>query len=109
MKQLLNEFPKLYRDHDEFRRRVEQYYRASQSEEWQFLRDTILTIKGNIYEQLLSARFTRLPAAEKDIEQKTYYNVIQVLDFFDNPLKWIKKKSLSDYITPQQKRPKGSD
>lgn len=110
MKQLLNEFPKLYQSHDEFKRRLEHYQRTIKSDDWQFVRDIILTIKGEIYEQLLSARYTQLPPAEKDIEQRTYYNIIQVLDFLSDPMKWIaKKRQLVDYVKPQQKRPTGSD
>lgn len=92
MKQLLNEFPRLYQDHDEFKRRLNSYQRVVKSEDWQFVRDTILTIKGNIYNDMLSARYTKKSPVEKDIEQRTYYNVMQILDFLSDPLKWIKQK-----------------
>lgn len=106
MKPLLREFPKLYQSHDEYRRQLEKYQRTIKTDEWKFVRDTLLTIRGTIYDELLSARYTQLTAEEKDIEQKTYYNIIQVLDFLENPLRWIgKKRTLVDYVKPQQKRP----
>lgn len=96
MKPLLRELVKLYQENDEFKRRLESYQRAIKSEDWKFLTDTILVIKGNIYTDMLSARYTKLTPSEKDVAQRTYYQLMQVLEFLQDPLKWIKSKQVPE-------------
>lgn len=93
MKNPISLFKELYYSHDDFKRRLENYERVNKTDEWQFLQDIILSMKGDILAELLSKRFTNLPEKEKDIQQKVYYNLMESLNFLASPLKWIKKKS----------------
>jgi len=86
-------FKELYFTHDDFKRRLENFDRVNKTDEWQFLQDIILSMKGDILAELLSKRFTNLPEKDKDIQQKTYYNLMESLNFLANPMNWIKKKS----------------
>ena len=78
---------------DEFKRRLEAYERVLKTEEWKFLKDTIFTIKGVILDDLLSSSFTGKNMTEKDVAQRVYYQTSQILDYFLEPTKWLKKKS----------------
>jgi len=42
---------------------------------------------------MFSRNYTALDQSEKDVVQRTYYNVGQILDFLSNPLPWVQKKS----------------
>jgi len=91
MKSLLNNFVVYYDKYEEFQRKVDQYQRAIESKEWEFLKDTILVIKSEMYQQLLSKKFTDMNAGDKDVLQKTYYNVNQILDYLESPVRWFKR------------------
>jgi len=93
MKSLLNNFVVYYNTYDEFKHKVDQYQRAIETKEWQFLRDTIFVIKSQMAQDLLSKQFTNMDAGEKDVLQKTYYNINQILDYLNNPAKWFKLKN----------------
>lgn len=90
----------LYGTHEEFKQQLENFHRAVNSKEWKFFRDAILTVKGLIYGEILSKRFTDLDSQEKDTLQKVYFETVQFLDFFANPLGWIKEKSKWTGIRP---------
>jgi hypothetical protein len=92
-KLLLHDFKVLYATSEEFKQQIENYHRVVQTKEWKFFKDAILTIKGMVYTELLSARFTNLEPREKDTEQKIYYEIVKMLDFLSNPLTWMKKRS----------------
>lgn len=70
----------------------------------------LITIRGSIAEEMLSKEFTSLNQAEKDVMQRTYHNIDQMLIFLMNPLRWIAKKSrwkqmidLKGKVNPNQK------
>jgi hypothetical protein len=92
-KLLLREFKVLYNTNTEFKQQLDNFNRAVGSKEWKFFKDAILTVKGMIYVEMLSQRFTDLDPQEKDTTQKVYFEIVQLLDFFSNPLGWIKKKN----------------
>lgn len=93
MKNLLKQFVTLYDTNDEFRRRTENLQRMMETEEWQTLRDLLITIKGVIATDMFSHTFTELDAREKDVRQRAYYDVDQILTFLSRPLGWLKKRS----------------
>ena len=93
MKNLLNQFVILYENNDEFRRRLDGLQRMMETEEWRTLNDILITIKGVMATDMFSNKFTSLDAKEKDILQRTYYNIDQILTFLSKPLGWIKKRS----------------
>lgn len=108
VKALLNQFIELYDNEEEYRRRLANYQRVLKTEEWAFLRDSLMTIKGVMMGDMFSRRFTDLDQQEKDVAQKTYYQMDQILTFLLNPSGWIKKRSKWQQLNPMGK-PKGKE
>lgn len=105
MKNLLVGIETRFKEDESFQRLLLNYVRATKTENWQFLLYAIESIKMEMREDLLSKRFTKLDATEKDVQQRAYYNIRQVLDFLSNPLTWIQEKEAKwkRFLT----RPKG--
>jgi hypothetical protein len=104
MKSLLNKFVIHYSQFEEFQRQVDEYERAIQTKEWKFLKDTILVIKSEMIQQLLSKEFTDMNAEDKDVLQKTYYNINQILDYLESPARWFKHiNRFKQVLTPNFK------
>ena len=93
MRNLVNIFEKLFNSNDEFSRRAGNYSRALKTEEWQFLKDAIQLIQGQMAIDMFSRKYTQLNETEKDVIQKTYYNTNQILDFLANPQGWITRRN----------------
>ena len=92
-KQLLTKLVSLHiSDTKEFSSKVTQFQRAINSEEWKFMRDTLIVIKSEMMTELLSLKYTNLPETEKDIIQRTYYQINELADFLLQPLTWLKSK-----------------
>jgi hypothetical protein len=85
MRKLLNTFYHLYDTNDEFKQRAVSFQRIMTTEDWKFIRDVILTIKGEIMADMLSSRFTNLSAGEKNVDQRSYFNINMILDFSKMP------------------------
>jgi hypothetical protein len=103
MKSLLSDFVVFYRAYDDFQQKVDQYQHAIESKEWSFFREHLLVIKSRMANNLLSKKFTELSATEKDIIQKTYYNINQIIDYLDNPVKWFKHRNKLQQVLPNLK------
>lgn len=69
------------------------YERALKTEEWAFLRDAIMLMRGQMAVDMFSRHYTNLDETEKDVVQRTYYNINQMLEFLSEPEKWIRKRS----------------
>jgi len=83
-----------YMENDEgFRQRAANYSRVMKENELKFMGEAIMIIKGIIMSDMLSFKHTNSEPYEKDIQQRTYYNIIQILDFLQNPEQWFRKKS----------------
>lgn len=91
MKNFLNDFTDFFLKSEEFQREITNLERAIQSEQWKFYRKLLSTIKGMMGLDMFSKRYTELSPTEKDVVQRTYYNVDQMLNFLINPIGWIKK------------------
>ena len=52
----------------------------------------LLTIKGSILIDVFSKDFTDLEANEKDVMQRTYFNINQLLDFLIAPSRYIQAR-----------------
>ena len=87
MKDLLKQFIVLFDTYEEYQRRLDAYDRILKTEEWKFIRDTFLTIKAAMVTDMLSNKHTNLEEHDKDVAQRTYYNVNQILDFLSEPKK----------------------
>ena len=55
--------------------------------------DAVLLIRGQMAVDMFSRSHTNLDEAEKDVVQRTYYNINQILEFLSEPEKWIRKRS----------------
>ena len=93
MRNLVQIFEKLFNENDSFARQAQDYTRALKAQEWKFLTDAILMIRGQMAQDMFSKKFTELTETEKDVIQKTYYNINQILDFLINPQGWINRRT----------------
>lgn len=93
MRNLVKIFETTFNHYDEFARRAQDYSRVMKSPEWKFLKDAILIIRGQMAEDMFSKKYTELTETEKDVVQKTYYNINQILDFLVNPQGWINRRT----------------
>jgi len=107
MKSLLSNFTVFYNNYDDFQHKVDEYQRAIESKEWAFFREHLLVIKSQMANNLLSKKFTDMSSEEKDIIQKTYYNINQILDYLDNPVKWFKNRSRLQKVLKPNFKSKG--
>ena len=92
MKNLLANIEARFKADDSFQRLLLNYSRAMKTEDWQFFLYAIESVKAEMQGDLLSSRFTKLDSVEKDVQQRAYYNIRQVLDFLSNPQTWLIKK-----------------
>lgn len=110
MRNLTQQFIVEFQTAEEFRIKLASYERAIKSKDWEFVRDTLLVIRGTMMRDMLSKPYTRLPKEEKDITQKVYYQLDQLLQFLSDPRKWISSKNMATPIpqdkvkTPSQRR-----
>ncbi len=106
---LLSQVYKLILSNEEIQRQAASYERAMKTKDWEFLRDIMLTIRGQMAMDIFSKSFTKMTAEEKDISQKVYFHLNEILDFLISPVGWVKKKStkypsVSEGINPTQRR-----
>ena len=104
IKNLLNQFVQFYEKNEEFQQQMEHLQRAIQTEEWKFYTQLLMTIKGIMATDMFSKQHTILNEKEKDIVQRTYYNIDQMLTFLVNPLGWMEKRSKWRNLTTNLKR-----
>jgi len=93
MRSLLKDIQDYMEQDDSFRQRAGNYTRAMQSEEMKFMQECILIIKGVMMSDMLSYQHTNSDPYDKDVAQRTYYNINQILDFLVNPENWLRKKN----------------
>ena len=94
MRNLVNIFEKVFSSNDEFVRQAQNYTRVLKTEEWSFLVNAILLIKGQMSTDMFSAKYTKMSESEKDVLQKTYCQTMLILEFLANPQGWINKRAL---------------
>ena len=105
MKNLLNQFADYYEKNEEFQREMANFQYVVKSKDWAFYKKMLMIIKGVMATDMFTHKYTSLPAVEKDVMQKTYYNIDQILTFLLDPIKWMKEKSKWRYLT----NPKGKE
>ena len=93
MRNLVNIFEKLFNENDAFARQAQDYTRALKEPHWKFLNDAMLMVRGQMAQDMFSKKYTNLSETEKDVVQKTYYNINQILDFLVNPQGWINRRT----------------
>jgi hypothetical protein len=100
VRNLINELIETYDRYDEFKRQLESYHNFIKSENGKFAHDVLLLCQTSVVRELLSPRFTKLSPAEKDVQQRTIYQLNQVFDFLMAPMRKVnerhsRKKSLN--------------
>ena len=93
MKHLLTQFVQYFDTSEEFQHELVALERALKTKEWSFFKTMLLSIQGLMANDMLSKHYTDLDSQGKDVMQRTYYNINQMLVFFMNPLGWVKKRS----------------
>ena len=93
MKYLLKDIQEYMENDDSFRSKATNYSRTMKTQELEFMQSAILIIKGVMMKDMLSYQHTNSDAYEKDVTQRTYYNINQILDFLANPENWLRKKN----------------
>jgi len=107
VKNLLTNFTVFYNTYDDFQQQVDQFQRAIESKEWAFFREHLLVIKSQMANNLLSKKFTDMSSEDKDVIQKAYYNINQILDYLNSPVKWFKKRSRLQQVLKPNFKSKG--
>jgi len=94
MKYLLNEIQTYMEGDDGFRASAANYSRAMKTEDWKFMQLTFQIIKGIMMKELLyDYKHTNSDPFDKDVTQRTYSNIVQILDFLASPEGWIREKN----------------
>ena len=92
MKSLLRDIFDLNQQNDEFKRQLENYARYIELPEGRFVKDIFTVIKGTILITMLSSAYTKLDQTEKDVMQRTFFHITEMLDFLLAPVKTVQKK-----------------
>lgn len=92
MKNLITDLLDTYDRYDEFKRQLENYHNFVQSEDGKFVHDVFKTSKLAMIHELLSARFTKLTAGEKDVQQRVIYQLDQMFDFLMAPMRVVNER-----------------
>ena len=93
MRELLGNFTALFLKDEKFRDNLASYIRFLESRDGIFFRTMLQTMMSMMVEDLLSKRYTLLGATEKDVEQRAYHQIYEILLFLSSPSKWIKDKT----------------
>jgi hypothetical protein len=93
MQQFLNDLAKAYQADEGFKGKMDKFQHALKSEEWRFFITLCMAMKNHMAVDMFTAKYTKLSAEEKDVRQRAYANMNEVLDFFMRPLGYFNKKS----------------
>lgn len=94
MKKQLKKFVALCNTNEEYQRKLDMLIRVSKSEEWRFVISLLWSIKSDMAAELLeSSKYTKEDHESKDVTQKVYHNIAEMIDFFAQPRNWIAKKN----------------
>ena len=104
MKDLLQQFVRLAENYEEYRIRLEAYGRILKTKEWDFVRDTFMMVRAEMMRDMLSSAHTRLDEREKDVRQRVYYQLNEILDLLLEPRSWVKRRTRWDSIVTQINR-----
>jgi hypothetical protein len=91
----LKDFAYLCYTNEEYAQKLVSLERAAKSEQWRIVIEILWSIKNKMASELVSSsKVTKLDATEKDIVQRVYHEVNEIIDFLTNPVKWVGKKGL---------------
>ena len=93
MKDVLQQFVNYFQKSEEFQQRLDTYGRFLLTSDGKFVKDVFMSIKGVILEDMLSNSYTKLEANEKDVQQRAYHEITELMDFLAEPKRWVKQRS----------------
>jgi hypothetical protein len=93
VRELLGNFVGLFLRDEKFRSNLDSYVRFLDSRDGVFFRTMLQAMMSMMVEDMLSKRYTQLDAVSKDVEQRAYQQIYEVLLFFASPSKWIREKT----------------
>ena len=93
MRELLGNFTALFIKDEKFRGNLDSYIRFLESRDGVFFRTMLQTMMSMMVDDMLSSRYTQLEAEEKDVEQRAYHQIYEILLFLSSPSKWIREKT----------------
>ena len=85
VKNIITQFMRVIGEDEATHRMMATYKQSLGKPELEFLRTTLLTIKGLMAQNLLSKWATTLPRDEKEIMIHVYYNLNNLIDFLLAP------------------------
>ncbi len=100
MRDLTKQFQKLLKENENFQREASGYERAVQTPQWKFLILCMQIFRAEMLKDMVSKRFTDLEATEKDVTQKVYYHLSQLINFLSSPNAWIQEKGKWQRFVP---------
>lgn len=104
MRGILTEISRAYAN-EQYRTQLLQYMDMQKSEGWKVHQQMLLMMRGMIAEEMLSSRFTKLDEREKDVRQRAYHNVNEVIGFLLKPIeKAVKKAEFSRNFEREMQR-----
>ena len=92
MKKLLKDIARGYFKSEDGKKQLLMYSNLTKFPEWSVHKEFLLIMKGTIAEQMFSDEFTKMGKEEKDVKQRTYANMNEVINFLLNPLKGIESE-----------------
>jgi len=93
VRELLGNFTGLFLKDEKFRSGLDSYNRFLGTSDGMFFKTMLQTMMSMMVEDLLSTRYTVLDPIEKDVSQRAYQQIYEVLLFFSSPAKWIREKT----------------
>ena len=87
MKHLLIKTVEKYYSNEVDSQRLSQYQRLKDDPGWLFVEESLRYLQGLILNDIMSKEFTELGEKEKDIKQRTFKGVYDVIEFLINPPK----------------------
>jgi len=83
----------MYADANVNDRKLTKYLEMRSHQGWPIHEELLLMFRGMIAEELLSRGFTEKDAAAKDVEQRAYMMVDELIRFLLNPLEKAQKRA----------------
>jgi hypothetical protein len=93
MRELLGKFTGLFLKDEKFAQNLDSYIRFLGTKDGIFFRTMMQTMMTMMVEDMLSKQFTALDPTEKDVNQRTYHNLYEILLFLSAPSRWIADKT----------------
>jgi hypothetical protein len=85
MQRLIKEIAKLYATDEGAAQGFKKFYALRQAEGWSEFVRMMHIIRGLMGTELFSRRHTKLSADEKDVRQRVYSGINELLEFLENP------------------------